>query len=268
MSGDVAPAWAREHGRDDAGWWATFGVEGVAQRMRWIPPGVTVMGAPEQERGPDGVEGPPRAVEIPEGFWLAETPVTEALWAAVTGAPPEHTAGPQRPVTCVSWNDAQDFLNALRGRVPGLAARLPAECEWEHACRAGTSTATWRGDLVIDDGAAAVLDDIAWYAANSGGAPRDVGTRAANPWGLYDMLGNVWEWCADAYAPWREKPRRVTAKTREVPREKTPRSIRGGGCRNRAHGVRAAMRGAFLPHVRDATVGLRVAASGAIARSP
>ena len=145
-------------------------------------------------------------------------------------------------------------------RVAGLSARLPFEREWEHACRAGTTTATWVGDLTLYDGQAPELDAIAWYVANSGGVTHDVGEKAPNPWGLYDMLGNVWEWCADAYTPWRAKPKRVTAKTKEVPFEKTPRTIRGGGLRNRAEIVRAARRGAYTPDVSDAWVGLRIAA--------
>ncbi len=185
--------------------------------------------------------------------------MTEALWSAVNEAPSAHTAGPQRPVTCVSWNDAQRFLASLNARVVGLGARLPTEREWERACRAGTTTATWAGDLTLYAGAAPELDAIAWYAANSGGETHPVGEKRANPWGLYDMLGHVWEWCADAYAPWRAKPKRVTAQTKEVPPEKTLRTIRGGSFRSRADVVRAAMRGAFLPDVRDACVGLRVA---------
>ncbi len=257
-----APRWASECGRDGAGAWAAFAVDGVAQRLRWIAPGATAVGSPDAEAGRAPQEGPARVEAVAAGFWLAETPVTEALWAAVTRAPPEPSTGPRRPVTCVSWDDAQRFLAALNGRVAGLAARLPSEREWERACRAGTSTATWAGDLTISDGAAPELDAIAWYKANSGGAAHDVGGKAPNPWGLHDMLGNVWEWCADAYAPWRAKPKRVTAKTKEVPHEKTPRAIRGGGWMNRADAVRAAMRGAFLPHMHDAAVGFRVAVDG------
>ena len=263
MTGPEAPSWASAYGRDDVGVWAAFSVDGVTQRLRWIAPGVTVMGSPETETGHAPQEGPAREVEVDAGFWLAETPVTEALWEAVMQAPPAPTAGPRRPVTCVSWNEAQRFLSALRDRVAGLPARLPFEREWEHACRAGTTTATWVGDPTIDNGAAPELDAIAWYAANSDGAARDVGEKTPNPRGLYDMLGNVWEWCDDAYAPWRAKPKRVTAKTRETPPAKVLHTIRGGGWRSRADAVRAAMRGAFTPDVTDASVGLRVAVDGA-----
>ncbi len=257
-----APPWADAHGRDERGVWAVLRVAGVTQRFRWIAPGPTAMGSPDTEAGRAPQEGPARIETVPAGFWLAETPVTGAWWRAMEPSHPGHDEGPQRPITCVSWNDAQHHLAHLNTRVPGLDARLPTEREWERACRAGTSTATWVGDLTLFDGQSPELAPIAWYAANSGGATHDVGTRAANPWGLYDMLGNVWEWCADAYAPWRAKPKRVTAKTKEVPPEKTLRTIRGGSFRNRADVVRAAMRGAFLPDVRDACVGFRVALGG------
>jgi sulfatase modifying factor 1 len=262
MDETEVPPWTTEHGRDGAGPWASFALDGVTQRLRWITPGATAMGSPETAPWHAPQEGPARVEEVAAGFWLAETPVTEALWAAVMRAPLAHTTGPRRPVTCVSWDDAQRFLEALQERVAGLAARLPTEREWERACRAGTSTATWAGDRMSDDGEAPELDAIAWYAANSGGGTRDVAGKAPNPWGLYDMLGNVWEWCADAYAPWRAKPKRVTAKTKEVPHEKTLRTIRGGSWGSRPDVVRAAMRGAFLPHVRDASVGLRLAVDG------
>ncbi len=267
MAETEAPSWASEYGRDSAGVWAALSVDGVTQRLRWIAPGTTVMGSPESEAGHDPIEGPQRSVEITEGFWIAETAVTEALWEAVMRAPPGYRTGPRRPVSCVSWTSAQRFLAALNERVAGLSARLPLEREWEHACRAGTTTATWVGDLTLCDDQAPELDAIAWYVANSGGEKHDVGEKAPNPWGLYDMLGNVWEWCADAYAPWRAKPKRVTAKTKEIPFEKIPRAMRGGGWKNRAAIVRAARRGAFRPDVTDAMVGLRIAVDGGAPRA-
>lgn len=183
--------WAVAAGRDRYGLWADLELAGVVQRMRWIPPGRFLMGSPESEEGRYDNEGPQHGVTIDRGFWLADTPVTQALWQAVMGENPSHFKGmPECPVEWVSWNDVQQLLN--RAQVLGLV--LPTEAQWEYACRAGTTTATWRGEDP------AVRADIAWFNQNSNGATKPVKAKPTNPLGLYDMLGNVLEWCAD---PWR-----------------------------------------------------------------
>jgi formylglycine-generating enzyme required for sulfatase activity len=145
-------------------------------------------------------------VRVPP-FLLAKYPVTQALYFAVTGESPSTFKGDNKPVETVSWKEAVLFCNALScqaGLPPCYALgnmdaaitfdpasggyRLPAEAEWEYACKAGTPAARY-GEL----------DAIAWYKANSAGTPRPVGLKAPNAWGLYDMLGNVWEWCTDVY---------------------------------------------------------------------
>lgn len=171
--------WASAAGRDAYGLWAEFTVGKVVQRMRWVPPGTFVMGSPEGEVGrwEDEV---PHEVTLTEGWWMAETPVTQALWKAVMEQNPSHFKGDDRPVETVSWDECQRFLERLNVAVPGLDVRLPTEARWERSYRAGTVGATWLGDL-SDDTTDPTLDAIAWYHANSGGETHPVGQKTANP---------------------------------------------------------------------------------------
>jgi formylglycine-generating enzyme required for sulfatase activity len=251
--------------------------------MRWIPPGKFTMGSPDSEVGRFEQEGPQHEVTFTRGFWLATTPCTQALWQAVMGSNPSHYRSPKRPVERVSWDDVQGFLTALRERVPGLDADLPTEARWEYACRAGTSTATYAGDLDLrGDNDAPVLDEIAWYGGNSGhhgfdlgdqgydssngpnkqyphrrAATRKVATRRANPWGLYDMLGNVWEWCADHFDSYDAQP---LVNPIPVPHQgPVPRRVyRGGSWSNGARYVRASYRFAYEPDRRYTVLGFRL----------
>ena len=158
--------------------------------MRWIEPGTFQMGSPDSEDGRYSDEGPQHEVRLTKGFWLGDTPVTQALWTAAMGNNPSHFKDPKRPVESVSWDDVQQFLNKMNARVPGIGLGLPTEAQWEYACRAGTEGANYaRGGQK--------LADIAWFGENSGGQTHPVATKPCNDWGLYDMLGNVWEWCAD-----------------------------------------------------------------------
>src|SRR5262249_19066826 len=128
-------------------------------------------------------------VTLTRGFWLGETPATQAVWLAVMGENPSRFRGErpedlERPVEQVSWETCQVFLGRLNAQVAGFAARLPTEAEWERACRGGELS-----------GDAAQLDAIAWYRENSDRTTRPVGRKTPNRYGLYDMLGNVHEWC-------------------------------------------------------------------------
>ncbi len=221
------PDWATRWGWDDYGAWVEFLLEGkdgqpVTQRMRWIAPGRFLMGSPADEPGRWEDESPRHAVMLGEGFWLFDTPCTQALWVALGLENPSEFQDPARPVEQVSWEDIQQrFLPALNARIPGFV--LPSEAQWEYACRAGTETALYSGPIeILGENNAPALDPIAWYGGNSGVGfelkngydssswpevqypnPRSgthpVGRKEPNRWGLYDMLGNVWEWTQDAW---------------------------------------------------------------------
>ena len=163
------PEWAIEWGQDRYGVYVAFTVGTVTQRLRWIPPGRFLMGSPAGEEGRWDAEGPRHEVTLVEGFWLFDTPCTQALWEAVMGGNPSMFKSPTRPVEQVSFEDMQAFLDKLNAQVPGLNLELPSEAQWEYACRAGTTTATWAGDMqILGERNAPVLDAIAWYGGNSG----------------------------------------------------------------------------------------------------
>jgi formylglycine-generating enzyme required for sulfatase activity len=280
-----APPWASAWGEDRFGVWASVTIGDVTQRLRWIPSGRFLMGSPEDEEGRREVEGPRHAVVLSAGYWLFDTPCTQALWEAVMGENPSRFRSPTRPVERVSFADVGEFLERVNRLVPGLELVLPSEAEWEYACRAGTETATYAGPMtILGEANAPVLDTIAWYRGNSGvgfeltdgedssgwaekqhahdrAGTRPVGLKAPNAWGLFDMLGNVWEWCADDWhdsykgapadgTPWLD-PRADAAANRVV---------RGGSWGGDARYARSAYRlDAFVPIDRSGGLGFRCA---------
>jgi formylglycine-generating enzyme required for sulfatase activity len=243
-----SPAWASEWGEDRLhGPWCAFEVGDVVQRLRWIPPGTFWMGSPENEEERWSSEGPRHLATIDSGFWMFDTPCTQALWEAVTGDNPSHFKNLERPkdtekcpVESVSWGDCQEFLSKLNASLDGLTLSLPSEAQWEYACRAGTETARYADDL----------DSIAWYVENSKSNTHPVAGKEANAWGLYDMLGNVWEWCADVWT------NDYTEKSAEA---SDHRVIRGGSWIDDARRVRAAYRFHYEPALRNADLGIRCA---------
>jgi formylglycine-generating enzyme required for sulfatase activity len=191
--------------------------------MRWMEPGTFLMGSQEgkfDESKGELPQHPQHPVTLSQGFWLADTPCTQALWQALMGENPSAFKSAEdadkHPVGNVSFDDVQAFSVKLGEALPtGWLAGLPTEAQWEYACRAGTTTAYWWGDEPDDTQAN-------WNQQQKGTTP--VTKYAANPWGLYDMHGNVWEWCADA-------PRKYSGRAERDPvsdREGTPRVVRGG----------------------------------------
>ena len=200
-------------------------------RLRLIPAGEFDMGSPDNEEY--RVAGPVHHVKIGKAFYMGKYEVTQAQWKAIMGAGnnPSLFKGDDLPVETVRWNDTQDFLKKA-----GDGLRLPTEAEWEYACRAGNRTAWCFGDY------GNALGDYAWYDKNSGNKTHRVGDRKPNDFGLYDMYGNVWEWCEDMWhGNYNDAPNDGSAWTTGGD-EKSYRVIRGGGWGNSALGARSANR--------------------------
>ena len=212
-----------------------------------IPAGSFQMGSPEGEAGRDGDESPQREVAIAADFFLGTYEVTQAQWLAVMGENPaqfQHTPQHlQHPVESVSWADCQAFIYRLQRLGLGIF-RLPTEAEWEYACRAGTKTRFYWGD----DPQEREVHQYGWMNSRSHAATNVVGTKQPNSWGLYDMAGNVWEWCQDTYAPYDGgKPRHDSLKV-----------FRGGSWYDFAPSQRAANRHKHGLHERYPAIGLRL----------
>ena len=166
---------------------------GATITMVWIPAGSFMMGRQDGEQDSYDSEDPRHEVNINYGFWMGKYEVTQAQWEAVTGSNPSGFDGNDRPVEQVSWDAIhEDFLTRIDGDF-----RLPSESEWEYACRADTDTRFYWGD--DDDPDYDQIGDYAWYWDNSNEQTHDVGQKRPNTFGLYDMSGNVWEWCEDWY---------------------------------------------------------------------
>ncbi len=217
-----------------------------------IPAGTFTMGSPADERGRSPNEGPQTKVTFAKAFWLGATEVTQKQWTALMPENPSQYKVEANPVEKISWPEAVEFCAKLTereraaGRLPeGYVYALPTEAQWEYACRAGTT-----GEY------AGVLGDLAWYFKNTDGlAPKPVAQKKPNAWGLFDMHGNVWEWCADWYAPYAGGS---VTDPRGAPDGKI-RVARGGGWGDNAVDCRAAFRAAFKPVQRGNSVGFRVA---------
>ncbi|MDO4571316.1 MAG: formylglycine-generating enzyme family protein [Planctomycetia bacterium] len=165
-------------------------INGVEYAFRWCPAGSFVMGSPADEKGryADEIQ---HHVTLTKGFWMLETEVTHAMWKSVMSESFEKKAEfyiPNFPMKEISWSECQEFCQKLRAQ--GLNVQFPTEAQWEYACRAGT-TGAYAGDL----------NSMGWHWGNSD-AESPVAQKEPNPWGLYDMHGNLWEWCADWHGPY------------------------------------------------------------------
>ena len=233
-------------------------IKGVDFAFRYCPPGSFWMGDDDASAWDD--EKPAHAVEIQEGFWMGETPVTQAQWVALMGSNPSRFSGENRPVEQVSWEECQAYCAQLNGLGLGVF-RLPLEEEWEYACRAGSSTRYYFGDNEK------ALEDHAWYGANSGGATHPVGEKLPNAWGLRDMHGNVLEWTnsewTDNYAAFRNRVKQLRYSQVDMQKltknSNTSRVFRGGSWGGRPQNLRAANRYNNHPTLRNDFVGFRLA---------
>ena len=218
----------------------TYNVNGVEFAFRWCPAGTFMMGSPTSEEGRYDWEKQHR-VTLTKGFWMMETEVTQKQWKAVMGNNPSRFKGVNLPVEHVSWNDCQEFCTKCTKL--GLPVQLPTEAQWEYACRAGTKGAF-----------AGPIDDMAWYSSNSGSKTHPVGTKKANAWGLCDMHGNVWEWCAD----WNGDYPSGSVADPTGPSSGSDRVYRGGDWSYCAQLCRSACRRCDGPGYRGFNLGFRV----------
>jgi formylglycine-generating enzyme required for sulfatase activity len=229
---------------DEFGAYRDMKIAGVTQRFRWIPPGEFLMGSPdgEPERGKNESQ---HEVILTKGFWLADTTCTQELWKAVMGDNPSHFKGKQRPVERVIWDDCTAFIERINKENPGLNLSLPTEAQWEYACRADTKTPFSFGD--------SISSDFVNYGGERDGTV-DVKSLPANPWGLYEMHGNVVEWCADwfSYYP--------TGKAFDPkgPDKGEDRVLRGGAWSDNGWSCRSAYRYRYHPDNRDSAFGFRL----------
>src|SRR6185295_3928433 len=224
-------------------------------------PGGFRMGSPVDEPGRKKDETL-HEVTLTEGFWLADTPCPQDFWVRVIGSNPSRFQSPDRPVEMVSWKDCQEFCSELRTQTGDPGWRLPTEAEWEYACRAGTKEMTYSGPIeILGERNVPVRDSSAWDGDNSDmeydlaeagdssvwkekqftfrwAGTRRVKMKASNAWGLYDTLGNVYEWCEDRFGPY--KPGSST--DTRGPSKGSYRVSRGGSWFSFARHVRAAYR--------------------------
>lgn len=222
----------------------------TGMRFIRIPAGHFVMGSPLHEHGREAQERPHEAV-ISRPLWMGALEVTQREWQAVMSGNPSRFAGDGRPVERVNWFEAQAFARRLTARSPGSRFRLPTETEWEYACRAGTTTAYHTGSS-LTPGQSSVAPGPGTDVGGAGTA--SAGIFPPNPWGLYDMHGNVWEWTADDHCPYPEGPAIDPERSCDSPFK----VIRGGSWYFTAGSARCALRFTHRPRDRGFSLGFRV----------
>jgi uncharacterized protein (TIGR02996 family) len=226
---------------------------GVPLVGAFVPPGSFLMGGTAYDN-----EKPVHRVTLTHGFFMGAHPVTQAQWHAVMGTDPSRFKGPTRPVETVSWDDCQEFCTRLTGQLNGQATvRLPTEAEWEYACRAGTTTEYHFGDVITPE-LANYDGKYSWNGSPKGPFRKettDAGSFPANAWGLHDVHGNVWQWCANTYAAYE-----LSAEIVDIEESNNnSRVVRGGAWDYDPIDCRAACRYTIAPAVRDLNFGFRVA---------
>ena len=236
----------------------------VSLDMIWIEPGTFMMGSPEDELGRDPEKETLHEVTLTTGYWVGKYEVTQSQYEAVMGTNPSRNygVGDEYPVYYVSWNDAMDFCAKLTetekaaGRLPGgYEYTLPTEAQWEYACRAGTTTALNNGKNLSDMDECLEMDEVGWYGYNSDRTSHPAGEKKPNDWNLYDMHGNVQEWCFD----WGDEYPTSPVVDPTGPEIGYYRVLRGGSRSNRAYACRSAYRTYFGSDYTANNVGFRVA---------
>ncbi len=222
-------------------------IKEIIDNMVEVEGGTFIMGAtPEQGEEAFNDEKPPHKVTV-STFHIGRYPVTQEQWKAVMGSNPSYFQGERHPVEQVNWMDCQDFVEKL-SKITGLKFRLPTEAEWEYAARGGKKGKGYKysgGNM---------LSQIAWYNENSGGTSHEVGQKAPNELGLYDMSGNIWEWVQD----WKGDFTNEEQMNPKGPEEGDERICRGGGWNREHDRCRVSYRGDDLPDLRYRSLGLRV----------
>ena len=230
---------------------------GEIMKMIWIEPGTFTMGSPEDEAGREENEGPQHEATISQGFWLGKYEITQKQWEAVMNTRPWDgqvftKKEAEYPAVYISWHDAQEFIARLNAAQGSEVYRLPTEAEWEYACRAGTQT-PYSYNRGLQE-----LGEYAWYGKNTYEVnekyAHKVGQKRPNPWGLYDMHGNVWEWVQDYYAPYAAQPQTDPS----GPESGSQRVFRGGSFYYLRRFTRSAYRGYNSPRHRLFNLGIRL----------
>lgn len=257
---DQSGQWSghQQLGVDQYGLYADLTINNISQRFRWIEPGAFLMGSPkdEPERYDDEVQ---HTVTLTQGYWLADTAVTQVLWQAVMGNNPSRFKYDlNNPVEKVNWYDAQAFIAELNKLVPDINAKLPSEAQWEYACRAGTVTPFSFGGNITPE--LVNYHGKYPYVGADQGLYREktvaVKSLPANPWGLYEMHGNVWEWCQDY---WAEQLSQEPVIDPVGSSTGASRVVRGGSWRHHGRNVRSAYRNRDDAGDRNGYLGFRLA---------
>jgi formylglycine-generating enzyme len=234
---------------------------GATMAFVWIEPGTFMMGSPESDDLASGDESPQHQVTITQGFWLGRCEVAQGQWEAVMGTAPwsgeEYVrASAGYPAVYLSWTDTQELIQRLNQAQGQGLYRLPTEAEWEYACRARTTT---RWSCADDDER---LRDYAWYEKDAWEAgltwAQPTGAKLANPYGLYDMHGNVWEWCQDWYGGYPGAPQADPGGAEGG----LDRVFRGGAFGYGAPYLRSACRGHATPGSANYVIGARLVRVG------
>ena len=222
-------------------------VNGVIFEMVYVEGGTFDMGATtEQGSDAESDEKPVHSVTL-DGYYIGKCEVTQELWEAVMGSNPSHFKGAQNPVENVSWNDCQEFVSRLNS-LTGRTFRLPTEAEWEYAARGGNQSLHYKYSGSNN------IDEVAWYYNNSGSTTHEVGTKSPNELGIYDMSGNVYEWCSDWYGGYS-----AGAQTNpQGPSSGSYRVLRGGSWSNNARDCRVSYRSSNGPNYGIKIFGLRL----------